>query len=247
MKKITGWLTIVFCSIIMLIFAIAVVAITLGILSKKPEYQMSTRDILTSVTGFLITISVLIFGLINGIKKVKRDKVINIIDFPEKLEISLRGQISYKDYRNLNLALNFKKPFFYVIPVIFLLFSMTFFLNQDSATNSNVPFYSVFIILGVFLITPLLTLYQIKKLYQTNKIFQKPLDYLLNNESIHIKGETVDSIQKWSHFFKIKETSDFFMLYQGKMIATLLDKKMFSDSELAEFKRFIKSINVIRE
>jgi hypothetical protein len=114
-------------------------------------------------------------------------------------------------------------------------------------TNTKVPYYLIFIFLGILLTIPILTLLEIKKLYQTNKIFQGELNYYLNNESIHIKGETVDSIQKWSHFYKIKETSNFFMLYHGKTVATLLDKKMFSDSELEKFKRFIKSINIILE
>ena len=247
MKKITGWLTIIFCSIVLLIFAIALVAIIPGLLTKKSEVQMSSKEILTSVSGFLIVISLLIFGLINGLKKIKKDRVISIVDFTEKLEINLKGQISYKDYRNLTFGLSFKKPTFFVTFGILLLFSMTFFLNQNSVTTSSFPYYLIFIFLVVFLLTPFLTLFQIKKLYQTNKIFQEQLDYYLNNESIHIKGETVDSIQKWSHFYKIKETTDFFMLYHGKMVATLLDKKMFSESDLSEFKRFIKSINVIRE
>ncbi len=247
MKKFIGWLTIVFYSIILLIFAIALVALIPGLLTKKSEVHMSAKEILTSCTGFLIVISLLIFGLINGIKKVKKERVISIIDFPEKLEISLQGQISYRDYRNLTFVLSFKKPSYFVILGILLMFSLTFFLKQDSMTNTSIPYYLIFIFLGVFLLTPILTLFQIKKLYQTNRIFQEQLEYHLNNESIHIKGETVDSTLKWSHFFKIKETANFFLLYHGKMVATLLDKKMFSDRDLAEFKRFIKSINVIRE
>lgn len=247
MRKFTGWMTILFCSIILLIFAIALIGIIPGILANKSEVQMSAKEIITSVTGFLIVISLLIFGMINGVKKIKKEKVINIIDFPEKLEINLKGQISYKDYRNLNLVLSFKRPTYFVIRGILLIFLLTFFFNQGSVKNTIGPYYIIFIILGVFILSPILTIYQIKKLYQSNKIFQEQLNYYLNNESIQIKGETIDSIQKWSHFFKIKETANFFMLYHGKMVATLIDKKMFNDRDLAEFRRFIMSINIIRE
>jgi hypothetical protein len=34
------------------------------------------------------------------------------------------------------------------------------------------------------------------------------------------------------------------MFYQGEKVATLLDKKMFSDTELMEFEVFMKSLNV---
>lgn len=36
------------------------------------------------------------------------------------------------------------------------------------------------------------------------------------------------------------------MFYQGKMVATLLEKKMFSENELQEFNEFIRSLNVKR-
>ena len=42
----------------------------------------------------------------------------------------------------------------------------------------------------------------------------------------------------------MKEEKNFFLFYQGKSVATLLDKKMFSESELFEFQNFIKSLNI---
>ncbi len=56
----------------------------------------------------------------------------------------------------------------------------------------------------------------------------------------------MDSTQKWTHFYQIRETKRFFMFYQGKMVATLLEKKMFSENELQEFNEFIRSLNVKR-
>ena len=100
-----------------------------------------------------------------------------------------------------------------------------------------------FLILGI-LLSPILTLVQTKKLYQTNRVFQEQLKYTLTNDSIHTKGKTFDSTQKWTGFYKIQETKSFFMLYQSERVATLLDKKMFSDNELNEFKQFIQSLNI---
>ena len=92
--------------------------------------------------------------------------------------------------------------------------------------------------------TPILTLFQIKSLYNTNTIFHKKLNYKIDNESITIKGDTIDSVQKWQHFYKIRETKNFFVLNHGKMVATLLDKKMFSDNQIDIFKRFLKSLAI---
>ena len=113
-------------------------------------------------------------------------------------------------------------------------------MNQFDAN-----FY-IYIIIGIFILLPVLTVIQIKKLYKTNKIFQEQLDYCITNDSINIKGNTIDSTQKWTHFYQVRVTKNFFMFYQGKMVATLLDKKMFSENELREFNKFIKSLNVER-
>ena len=130
---------------------------------------------------------------------------------------------------------------------IIVLNLLAFITDQKTVTNYFFTNYILYVIFGVFLISPIFTFYRIKKLYNSNIIFQENLEYILNNESIHIHGDTVESTQKWSRFFKIKETKSFFMLYQGEGVATLLDKKMFNNDDLQEFRRFIKSLKVKKE
>lgn len=246
MKKLTGWILIIFCSILLLIFAIALIAIIPGVLNKSSEVQMSIKEILTSSVGFLIVISLLIIGLKNGIKKIKKEKVVETIDYDGELKIDLTGQIEYIDYRNLILGISFKKPIYIVVLGILLLFSLTFVVNRENMMNQLDSNYFIFIIIGVFLLSPFFTLIQIKRLYNTNSIFKEELNYILTNDSIQIKGETVDSTQKWTHFYQIRETKKFFMFYHGKMIATLIDKKMFLENDLQEFQRFTKSLKLKR-
>lgn len=246
MKKLTGWITIVFCSILLLIFAFALIAIIPGLLTRSSEAHMSIKETLTSSLGFVIVISLLIFGLRNGIKKVKKERVIEIVDYDKELNINVTGQIEYADYRNLILELSFKKPMYLVLLGIMLLFSLTFIVNNENMMNQFDSNYFIFIIFGVFLLSPILTIIQIKRLYKTNRLFQERLSYCLTNDAINIKGSTVDSTQKWTHFYQIRVTNKFFMFYHGKMVATLLDKKMFSQTELQEFDKFIKSLNVKR-
>ena len=67
---------------------------------------------------------------------------------------------------------------------------------------------------------------------------------MLTNDSIHIKGETFDTIQKWTSFYKVKETKSFFLFYPGEGVFILMDKKMFTENDLSNFKRFIYSLNL---
>ena len=244
MKKLSGWILIVLCSVLLLIFALSLFVIIPGILTNNHSFQLSNKETYTLIAGFLIVFTLLILGMRNGIKSIKKDKPVSIVDYPEQLDIKLDGKIAYKDYRKLILGLSVKKPIFLLIIGIFLLIMITNLVNQYPSENySDIRFF-ILIFIGAILLTPILTLIRIKKIYNTHSVFKEHLNYHLSNESIHIKGENVDAIQKWNHFYKIKETKLFFMLYSGNMVATLLDKKMFKETEIEEFRRFIKSLKV---
>jgi len=204
---------------------------------------MTFKEVINTLVGFSVVIVLLIVGLMNGIKRIKNDKI-KIIADTCTLDINLTGRIAYKDYRNLCLELSFRKPVYIVFVCLLILFSLSY-VNTGSEFGKTYLNIIMFLFLGV-LVSPILILLQVKKNYRTNRIFQEQLNYELTTDSIRMKGETVDSIQKWTGFYKVKETKSFFMLYQGEGVATLLDKKMFTDNELANFKQFIRSLNFYR-
>lgn len=246
MKKLTGWILIIFCSIFLLGFVIVLISIIPGIVNGNNETQMSVKEILTSSFGFLIMITLLIIGLSSGIRKVKKEKKIALIEYDKELNINLTGKIEYADYRNLILGLSFRKPLYLGVLGIMLLSSLSILWNKEDLMNQADSNYYIFISLGVLLLFPFIILFQIKRIYRTSKLFHQKLNYSLTNDSIRITGETVDSTQRWTHFYQIRETKRFFMFYQGNMVATLLEKKMFSENELQEFSEFIRSLNVKR-
>ncbi len=244
MKKIKGWILIIFCSILLLIFALVLTLLIPDLLNSNSELPMSNKDILISTAGFLIVISLLIFGLRNGLKKIMKDKVREIIDYPGDLKINFKGKIEYKDYRNLILGLTFKKPFYLVFIGIMFLFTMPLFAKEENILNQSDFYYLILIFMVVFLFSPFITLVRIKRIYKTHDIFKEQLNYNITNDSIHVKGDTFDSTLAWTHFYQLRETKNFFMFYHGTVVATILDKKMFSQTDLTEFQQFIKSLNV---
>jgi len=236
MKKITGWLLIVVCSAFLLMFAITTVVIVI-----RGHLLMTNKTIISTVIGFVFVSLIFTMGLMRGIQKVKKDKK-KIIAYEGTLNLNLTGQIAYKDYRNVLFELNLKNPFYIIFICIFILILLSIMLGNSDLGNRH-----SFIIISVFfvvLISPISILLRTKKLYQTNKMFQERMDYTLTNEFIHIKGETVDSTQKWARFYKVKETKRFFLFYQGEGVATFLDKKMFSENELDDFRQFIRSLDL---
>ena len=248
MNKIFGWLLIVVCSFFLLMFAFTIIILAVSVLKSGKSVEMTPKEIIGSSVGFLIVITLFVVGLKSGIKKIKKEKI-EIVDYIGTIDINLKGKIKYEDYRNLLLELTFKriKYFVFIFICIFILLVLSLMnandiIKNDIIKNSHLHFI-LFIFLGFF-ISPILVVWQSKKNYRTNRIFQEQLNYKLTNDSIHMKGEIVDSVQKWTGFYKKKETKSFFMFYQQEGIATLLDKKMFSDKELTDFRQFIRSLNL---
>ncbi|NLG38963.1 MAG: YcxB family protein [Fibrobacter sp.] len=242
MKRLTGWILIVFCSILLLIFAFVLVTVVQGVIFKGAEIQMTLKEIISSILGFIIVISLLLIGLKNGVNRVKKEKVLKIKEYTKDLNIELTGIIEYTDYRNLILGLSFKKPIYLVVVGTMLLLLLSFLVNSENMTNQFGSNYILLIFIGIFLFSPFLTLVNIKRQYDTSRILQEKFKYYLTNESIRIKSETLDSVQKWEHFDQVRETKRFFLFYHGKTITTILDKRMFSEKDLQEFHIFTKSL-----
>ncbi len=171
----------------------------------------------------------------------RKGKAVKPFDHPAELNIHFKGRITYKDYRNLILGATFKGPVYIVIvggAILSILLTVLVGVNSlGSISFPIIPF-------GLLIYVPIHTIAAAKRLYKTNQLFQEELTYRLDNYGIHLKGEAVDSTQSWSHFYKIKETKHFFMLYRGEMELTLLDKKMIAPTDVITFQRFIKLLNV---
>lgn len=246
MKTFKNWMLITLCTTLLLIIVLGCILLIPEIINNGFNVNMTKKEIWSSSISFLMIISLLIMGLRNGIKNIKKEKAFETIDYNRALNLELNGQIKYSDYRNLNLLLGFKRPIYLVLFAVILLLSLNFMVNGENMTKQFHSNYLPYVLIGVFFLTPILTIKQINNNYKTNRIFHEKLNYTLTNEVIHIKGETVDSTQKWSNFYQIKETNQFFMFYQSKMIATLIDKNMFSEKELFEFQEFTKSLPLKR-
>lgn len=243
MNKMTGWLILVVTSFFILVFASSLIVVLLS-------YYKSgniNNDSLIAIAEISTILVLLIFGFRYGYKKIKPGRKINFVTYTKALDIRFNSRIEYKDYRNLMFELSFKNPV-YLVTLGFLFLVLVNFYNQKEYYLSNhgllFPLLASFL---VIIFIPLLIVYQAKNAYKTSRVFHEHISYAIGNDSLRMKGESFESEIKWSHFYKIKETRNFFMLYQGKLTAQLLDKKVMDANNVDEFRIFIQSLNVIKE
>lgn len=242
MEKIKGWILILFCSFILLIFALTFVIITPGLFRHDTNFSMSPIEIFSSLTGLIIVVSLCIYGLKRGLKKISNKNNINLIPFNGTLELKLNGIIGYKEYRNLVLGLTYKKSYYVFILGILCLFFLSFIQNmsQDFSQISG----SLIMVPIVFILLPSLTLIQINKSYKTNKFLNEPLEFQITNNYLQITGQSFNTLLYWNHFHKMKETEKFWLFFPENYTMILLKKEMFSPNELKLFNEFVSSLNI---
>ena len=245
MRKFKAWLWIVLCSLLLILTVFTVVVIVESrYANPENTIPMTTKEIINSILYSIFFIIPLSVGLVYGVKKfkkIKRENTVLRIDYTGTIDINLSGKISYKDYRNLNLELVFKKPTYILSGCLVFILFVT---NMIRGIELEWSMFFIIFLLFFFICYPAIVLMRVKRVYKTSRLFKEEVNYKLTDETIHITGETFESTQTWEGFYKMKETNNFFMFYQTVGIVTLLDKKMFTSEELANFKTFIYSLNL---
>jgi hypothetical protein len=65
--------------------------------------------------------------------------------------------------------------------------------------------------------------------------------YTFTNERVEIRGDSFNSTVNWKYFYRIKETSKYFVLFMKSGQQDLLPKKFFQEEELINFKNLVRA------
>ena len=228
----------VLTSVFILLFVVSMVVLIPDLFRTKDF----SKDSIIAIVTFALFIVLLMLGFRYGLKMVMVKTTSTLANYDGVLCIRFSARITFKDYLNLIFRLSFRKPVFLIYLGFTLLIIVNFITSGSRiALQGDIIFPGVFVLVVVVLL-PVILFFQTKRIYASNKLFHEQVSYSLDNNVITIKGETFESSIQWSHFLKITETKNFFMLYQGKTNATLLDKNAMTLPDRDEFRKFIKSL-----
>jgi Ca2+/Na+ antiporter len=221
------------------IFAVVCTLAILSLLNLLLSGVELQTSFLENVVYLLFPVVCLIYS-IRKLKEIKTEETKPITEeYTGNLNLHFNGQISYKDYRNTSLEMYLKRR--WLTLVVMLLFIVLLLLSN----RMEMPAIIMWVVISLLL--PFFAIHSAKKLYKQNKMFHETLTYDLNNETIQIQGDTVNTSMHWNRLFKIQETKSFFLLYHDSLVATWLDKTMFSGDEIVEFRKFVASLAILKE
>jgi hypothetical protein len=157
------------------------------------------------------------------------------------MEITITTKLDFKKYSNLMFRLTYRKPMMIVLTIlgfIMLITAILYFVGIPIPFSST-PFFPLFF--GVYtLLLPLFIYRTSRKNFSTHKRLHEQITYEFNDGKILITGESFKSEMDWVSLYQIGELPNWILLYQNRMIASVIPKDAFGD-KLLDFKNFVIS------
>jgi hypothetical protein len=135
--------------------------------------------------------------------------------------MTIQSEIAKKDYSRLMTAHLLKTPSMIFIVIVGL--GLLFFYLQHPELGQ---FY-LFLGLG-FIGLPVVTFFTIGQAYDKNKHFNEKIEFMIEDNGLELVGRTFRSSLTWVQITKIKESDKFFLLYQERILLTLINKEINS-------------------
>lgn len=110
--------------------------------------------------------------------------------------------------------------------------------------QSYAPMLGVFC--GTFLLffKNIMAYFSVQKLGSEDIAFEK-LTYKFNTSEIDIKGETFEAKLFWENINNVKESNDFFLIFQKTLAANIVPKSSFTVEQITDFRNLLQSIDNI--
>lgn len=150
---------------------------------------------------------------------------------------SITTTLTKNDYTKFFYRETYKKPATIIAALAGVYLMLSSIINiRQAGTDNYLDFLEA--VLGFFvLLVPTLAALTARRNAFSNPASGHPVTYTFSENSIHIKTFTTEVTATWQSYIKVKESSDFILLYNNKKLANFVKKDTLSAEQVA----FIKS------
>ncbi|WP_404986901.1 YcxB family protein [Chryseobacterium sp. M5] len=155
--------------------------------------------------------------------------------------MTVKTHITFKNFLNFNIKNSFPRIIIFSL-IILAIFGLNF---SNAEYNTKEIFKSASIwFAAVFIFIIIRSYFRLKNAFYSNKKIQEEIVYTFTDEKVQTKGQTFDGDFIWNTVHRVKETKDWFLIYQSKTTMNMVPKKYFSPSEIIELRNIIEKNNV---
>lgn len=116
-----------------------------------------------------------------------------------------------------------------------------FFISLSLFTLMSGDFSWFLLVFGLLLTAGLRiqVYFSAKKTYSTDGRVSEKIDYSFDNEEVVATGESFNSRLTWDKIHSITENKDYILIWQNRLVASVIPKRDFKENELTSFKQML--------
>ena len=150
--------------------------------------------------------------------------------------ITVKTHITLKDFVNFNIKSSLPRIILFSLLII-LLFVLNFYNAENDRREILRSAALWFPVIIIFIM--IRSYFRLKNAFYLNAKIQEEIIYIFSDEKVQTKGETFEEDFTWATVYRIKETKDWFLIYQSKFTMNMVMKKNFTKDQIAEIRQII--------
>ncbi len=159
--------------------------------------------------------------------------------------MKIETKLVKKEYLKLLFYWFYSKPSVISISIVGLLmfsFSLLYFIGFNIPFGNKPYFQLIFGGLIIFYI-PLLVFITVNKSFSSKGKLNEKIIYDFSEQKYSVVGESFKSESLWNDYHLVKETNNWFVLFQNKILIYAIPKASLEDN-LSEFRNLIRNSKV---
>jgi hypothetical protein len=158
------------------------------------------------------------------------------------MHLTIKMQLSFKEYAKLLLTLTYRKPV--MILLITAVIILLVWIVCYHAGISHLPeptIYQYFTLFLICLVQPIVIYSTIWKNYHSSNLLKEQLEITFTETQIKIRDESFYAEYDWQKIYRVYELKNWYLIYQNNLSAITIPKKAFEHNEWS-FISLLKSI-----
>jgi hypothetical protein len=153
--------------------------------------------------------------------------------------MTIQSRITRKEYsREMTLHL-VKTPYMMIIILI------GWGLVVYNLSHLEVGWY--YLIMGLVMLSmPVVMYFTIGQAFDKNKLFNERLEFTLGDSALSIAGQSFRSTYTWDQVTKVQETEKYFMLYQGRVMLSIIRKEEADKDTVDKLRKIFQTRNKLK-
>jgi hypothetical protein len=150
--------------------------------------------------------------------------------------MTIKSHITKKEY-SWEMTMHLVKT-----PYMMVIIAVGWGLIVYNLSHLEVGWY--YLIMGLVMLSmPVVMYFNIGQAFDKNKLVNEQLKFTVEDTTLDIAGQTFHSVYQWDQITKVQETEKYFMLYQGRVMLSIIRKEGIDKGTIDKLRQTFQATN----